>query len=143
MKRDPRLRGLSEDHHHALFLARSIRLAVDAGDLVRAMELTRAGYTEELAPHFEAEEAVLVPELGWAGLHEVAARVLADHAALADAKDHGLAGDAGALARFADALIAHVRFEERVVFPAAELHLSDAALARVSQRTPWGRSRRR
>ncbi|MEZ4321827.1 MAG: hemerythrin domain-containing protein [Myxococcota bacterium] len=139
MKRDPRLRGLSEDHHHALFLARKIRLALEAGEGKHAEELTASGWTEELAPHLEAEEEVLVPAMQAAGMHVLAARILTDHAALSDARARGLAGDAEQLARFAEVLVEHVRFEERVVFPAVEEGLSNEALAAVSARTPWGR----
>ena len=60
MKRDPRLRGQSEDHHHALFLARRIRFALEEGERQLAEELTASGWTKELAPHLEAEEEVLV-----------------------------------------------------------------------------------
>ena len=139
MKRDPRLRGLSEDHHHALFLARRIRLALEAGERKRAEELTASGWTKELAPHLEAEEEVLVPAMQAAGMHVLAARILRDHAALCDARARGLAGDAEQLARFAEVLVEHVRFEERVAFPAVEEGLSNEALAAVSARTPWGR----
>ena len=139
MKRDPRLRGLSEDHHHALFLARRIRFALEEGERQLAEELTASGWTKELAPHLEAEEEVLVPAMQAAGMQVLAARILRDHAALSDARARGLAGDAEQLARFAEVLVEHVRFEERVAFPAVEEGLSNEALAAVSARTPWGR----
>ncbi|MCA9774776.1 MAG: hemerythrin domain-containing protein, partial [Myxococcales bacterium] len=70
MKRDPRLHGLSSDHHHALHLARrAVETARGARgeDPVALRREARAIFTEELAPHFAVEERILFPALAAAG----------------------------------------------------------------------------
>jgi iron-sulfur cluster repair protein YtfE (RIC family) len=116
VKRDPRLHGLSSDHHHALVLARRV-----AAGSVTADEL-RARFAEELEPHFVIEERVLLPALREVGAEELADRTLADHAAIRAAVA------SGALAEVADRVTAHVRFEERELFPACEERLPASAL---------------
>lgn len=118
MKRDPRLHALSRDHHHALVLARrASRGDIDA-------ETMRASFDAELAPHFAVEERVLLPALREAGgaTLALAERTLSDHEAMRAAVARG---DVAELARL---LEAHVRFEEREVFPACEALLPSSVL---------------
>jgi hemerythrin-like domain-containing protein len=137
MKRDPRLHGLSSDHHHGLVLAR--RLARAAAEGRGGAELAREAcdaYARDLAPHFAAEEEVLVPALEAAGEGALAGRLRADHDAMR--ADLGAAEGADARERivsFARRLEAHVRFEERELFPAAE-RLPSEALDRLAARVP-------
>jgi iron-sulfur cluster repair protein YtfE (RIC family) len=137
MKRDPRLQGLSSDHHHGLVLARRTSRAC-AGDgagreLVRSV---RRAFDAELEPHFRAEEEVLLPPL--AGVApDLVQRTLGEHAEL---RGHLAAAEAGhprRLAEFAALLERHIRFEERVLFPAAEARLPGEALDRVARRVPY------
>lgn len=111
MKRDARLRKLSSEHHNALVLARKLRRGQEV-DLP-------AAFAAELAPHFAIEEKVLLPALRQAGREDLASRTLCDH----DAMRAALAEPE----RFADLLEAHVRFEERELFPVCE-ELIPAAL---------------
>jgi hemerythrin-like domain-containing protein len=137
MKRDPRLRGLSAEHHHALVLARRMaRLA--AGDAVDAGDAAAVGarFDRELEPHFRTEEELLLPALRAAGEAALAARTEADHAALRAAMAAARAGDGAALREFAARLEEHVRFEERELFPRCEERLADDVLDAVARRAP-------
>lgn len=133
VKRDPRLAGLSADHHRALVLAR--RAA--AGALPVAA--LRVRFDEELEPHFRIEEDVLLPALCQAGDDDLAARTLRDHARMRDALSRAEAGDPKAVAEFSALLVAHVRFEERELFPACEMKLSPTLLEEVWTRRPHRR----
>jgi iron-sulfur cluster repair protein YtfE (RIC family) len=117
MKRDPRLRGLSSEHHQALVLARALLAAADAG---MCMEDLKSRFQEELEPHFQVEERWLLPGLDAAGAHDLVARTLEDHAFLRSHVEAAQGGDRGAMAAFATRLQEHVRFEERTLFPACE-----------------------
>ena len=64
MKRDPRLRPLSRDHHHALALARRATLAAtdrNPGAPRDAWDEVVQKFDDELLPHFEIEERFLLP----------------------------------------------------------------------------------
>jgi len=116
MKRDDRLVSLSRDHHTALKLGR--RLLAGDGAAALCAELPA------LAAHFEEEEARLLPLLEANACAEQAARLRREHAQLralfAAAAGGRREGEAGR------ALIAHVRFEERELFPLVERLLAPA-----------------
>lgn len=137
MKRDPRLHGLSSDHHQALVLARTVRRRADAGmlDAELAADVDRR-YREDLLPHFAVEEEVLLPALETLGAMDLVTRTLEDHRFLARCVREAREGAHGALAAFAERLAAHVRFEEQELFPACEARLPDAVLAEAARRAP-------
>lgn len=136
MKRAPELRGLSDDHHGALVLAKRAREAAAGGnpDSVEALWTTlQAAYEADLAPHFAIEEAHLVPLLRTVdGSAPLIRRLEDDHAALRVAIIGG-PFDARTLDTLGARLHARVRFEERELFPFAERHLGQDALHRVAQ----------
>jgi len=136
MKRSPELRDLSEEHHHGLVAARRLRRAA-LGEI--PMELAVAhfleSWREEIQPHFRREEEVLLP--GYARVvpadDALIVRTLTEHVALRravieieDARGAERLRLAGALGQ---ALDDHIRFEERVLFPAVEAALGGTALA--------------
>lgn len=140
MKRDPRLQGLSSEHHQALVLARSLRALVAAGraDAAAARALAER-FRRELEPHFRVEDEVLLPALRSAGERALVERTAADHAFL-----RGLASAAGegrveGLGAFAERLAEHVRFEEGELFPACEARLPAGVLQEVARRVPGPR----
>lgn len=137
MKRDPRLHGLSSEHHDALRLARLVSRACEQGEADQALaaEVERA-WQAELAPHFATEEEVLLPELDGAGQASLARRTREDHAALREHLLAAMAGDHARLGDFAELLRGHVRFEERELFPACERLLPAEVLDRVFERHP-------
>jgi hypothetical protein len=59
-----------------------------------------------------------------------------EHRALRRDLGAALAGDVDGLGRFASLLEAHVRFEERELFPACEASLPDDVLAAIAARAP-------
>ncbi|MCU0655251.1 MAG: hemerythrin domain-containing protein [Polyangiaceae bacterium] len=130
MKRDPRLRGLSSEHHQALVLARSVLAAAAAG---KCMEDLKGRFREELEPHFLTEERWLLPGLEAAGAHDLAAQTREDHAFLRAAVEAAQRGDPEAMAAFATRLQEHVRFEERALFPACEELLPGELLEAVAR----------
>lgn len=132
MKRDERLAGLSSDHHQALVLAR--RIEAGALSLIEVV----ARFDAELAPHFAIEEELLLPALRAIGVSDLARRTADDHAKIRDALSRAQTGDARALADFAALLAAHVRFEERELFPACEGRLEASVLQEVARRKPHG-----
>ena len=135
MKRDRRLRQLSDDHHQALVLARRATSAASVKPETLAAlwdEVTRR-FHGELAPHFSIEEKHMLPALERAGCAALAKRTRDEHAELRrividDGHDLAIR-----LERFGTLLRDHVRFEERLVFEAVQERLSDAALEAVSE----------
>lgn len=121
MRRAPLLVPFSREHHTTLKLVRHIRALAPGAPVPAALTQEYAGHLPDMARHFAEEEALLLPRLTRPG--DAAGRALADR--LLD--EHGalrrlLAGapDPETLARLADLLEAHIRFEERELFPALE-----------------------
>ena len=135
MKRDPRLRDLSDDHHTGLVLARRCKQATRAKsasppDAVWA-EL-RAVFVRDLEPHFRIEEQHLVPALEAIGEAALASRIREDHDALRSLRDSE-AATAAELQRFGELLQAHIRFEERQIFDPTQDRLPPSALEAIAR----------
>lgn len=122
MKRLDCLGDLSREHHTALSLALRARRAASGGEAeIAAMAAkVRESFEAELDPHFQEEERWLLPALVEMGESELVRRTLAEHAALARLVQDLATPSAETLLAFAEGLTAHVRFEERELFPAAE-----------------------
>jgi hypothetical protein len=133
MKRSSALSALSREHHTALVWAKRAQAASDTQDLGALMAKLVTIFEAELEPHFRIEETRLLAALAQCGENGLVERTLAEHRALRAAIDRIRAGDSGAVAPFGAALAAHVRFEERELFPAAEARLSADALAAIAQ----------
>ncbi len=136
MKRDPRLIGLSHQHHHALVLARHVRVALgdpEALQAVRAELLDR--HEEWLEPHFVLEEELLLPALAEAGHGDLADTIRAQHRELRRLFTTVPGGSEAELSTFAYALHDHVRFEERTLFPICEEVLPSTLLDELARRT--------
>jgi len=128
MKRSEALRSLSREHHQALTIAQELRRTDDP-------ERAAAGFHEfwgrEGALHFRIEEEVLLPTWELLGTVDAgaAARLAREHlelrtAALALGDEPPLP----AVRELGDKLAAHVRFEERELFPLIEADLGAAEL---------------
>lgn len=150
MKRHPSLVPLSHDHHHALVEARRLRLAADGDDDERraAAAAFLRFFSTETIRHFREEEERLFPILvdHDAG-GDLLTQALLEHQrihALVGRLEHGLAaGEASAsqLRELGELLEAHVRLEERQLFPLIQEVVPDEALeeldlARRSTQSP-------
>jgi quercetin dioxygenase-like cupin family protein len=139
VRRHPGLAPLSRDHHRALVEAAAARRAADADGPGRLEAGRRFGafFAGHAVPHFRAEEEDLFPLLAAAddgAPPEPMVQALVEHMrlhALAGAIAEGAAaGDvAGRLLADAGTLLeAHVRLEERVLFPLIEESVADERL---------------
>lgn len=130
MKRAEALQPLSREHLASLLAARKLRAAAD---VAAATDEFLAFWNDDGRRHFRIEEEVLLP--GWAAYGEVdrelVARMLEEHLAIRREVLRLQAGELsiGQIHHLGDLLHDHVRFEERVVFVAAEEALDDDALA--------------
>jgi len=133
MKRSPELIALTREHHHALVLARRAIAAAREPSAARALgaELAQL-FARELEPHFRIEEQRLLPALRDAGEYARTARTLDEHRQLRALALAGATGDSASLLSFGLLLEAHVRFEERDLFPLAEAIVPMKALAAVA-----------
>jgi tellurite methyltransferase len=142
MQRHASLQALSREHHQALVLARRLR-ALAAPDAATSdhpgvsIERVQDDWKAEVAPHFAVEERELLP-LCHGGAPDLVAHaesIRADHAAIRGMFT-GLSptSSASAIVALADRLDAHVRFEERVWFPALEAALDPDTLATLAWR---------
>jgi hypothetical protein len=120
VKRRPALRELSREHHGALVLALRIAKAGDATTVARLMATVPDFFARELESHFRDEETNLLPGLAAAGAAALVRRTFEEHQLLRGLVARIAAGDAASLGQFAEALRAHVRFEEHELFVAAE-----------------------
>jgi iron-sulfur cluster repair protein YtfE (RIC family) len=137
MKRSEALIELSRDHHQALRQAVRMKRATDAdADEVRADVL--AFWREEGAKHFRIEEDILLPGFAAAGDpgDEAVVRVLVDHVWIRERMERLAARglDLEALHELGKRLDAHVRHEERTLFPLIEEALGADALAALARR---------
>ncbi|MDH4234151.1 MAG: hemerythrin domain-containing protein [Gallionella sp.] len=123
MKRNPALQPLSREHHTALTLAKACERAARSGvaeQVSAACQRAIRAYAIELEPHFLIEEQSLLPLLESAETQRLVQRTLADHQQLQALLKDLQQSNAYALERFGACLSAHVRFEERELFPALE-----------------------
>ncbi len=141
MKRSSALRPLSRDHHDGLVAARSLRRAARGElPLVDTVDCFLAAWRAAIEPHFHIEEALLLPAFAQAVPvdHELIVRTLTEHAALGravgDLKSADEAGRQALAAEIGQALDDHIRFEERVLFPAIEAALAGPRLSELGQR---------
>jgi len=124
VKRSAALAALSRDHHQALVVAQQLR-RVDAGGRAQARMRFLSFWTEHGERHFRLEEEILLPGYARYGdaRHPLVQRVLVDHVAIR-VRAGGLAADPDvdveALRELGERLAAHVRLEERELFPMIE-----------------------
>jgi hypothetical protein len=135
VRRGAALQGLSREHHQALSVALTLRRATPGPAADSAQDLFLRFWREEGQAHFRVEEEVLLPRFAAASGadHPVVSRVLHDHAAIRLATLNLLAGPSPAeeLHALGRRLAAHVRLEERGLFPEIEKALDADALKRL------------
>ena len=131
MKRDEALAPLSHDHHEALYRALRLRRATGE-DAAAVREDVLSFWSERGARHFRIEEEILLPGCA----HRVdpasaaVAQVLTDHVWIRARIDRLEAGrlDLDQMRELGERLDAHIRHEERVLFPMIEESVDPAEL---------------
>lgn len=135
MKRSEALKPLSHEHHHALFVAKVICDQEGGGD---SRERFLEFWKKESEQHFRAEEEILLPGSGLPGpdRDEEVARMLSDHLAIRRGAASLGADEASPaeIVELAELLRAHVRFEERELFPRIEREMDPDALEKLAAR---------
>jgi iron-sulfur cluster repair protein YtfE (RIC family) len=135
VKRDPALTPLSHDHHQALHQALRLKRAGEE-DLREVTAGALEFWREQGALHFRIEEEILLPAFA---RHadpgdERVVRVLVDHVWIRERMAR-LESDPSVaeLHELGERLDAHVRHEERVLFPAIEEALQAGELAELGE----------
>ena len=139
MKRHEWLQDLSREHHLALRLALAARRTVAAGDPAQvraAAKLCADAFASDLEPHFIREESDVLPLLAQGGASALVTRTLNEHDEMRRLAARLNEADPATLERFGELLGAHVRFEERELFEAAQTLLDPAAPAGKNTPTP-------
>lgn len=142
MQRHASLQSLSREHQQALVLVRRVRALASSEASTRdepggSIARVHDDWKADVAPHFAVEERELLPLCHGrdAELVAHAERIRADHAAIRDMfAALSPTSSVSDLAALADRLDAHVRFEERVWFPALEAALDPDTLATLAWR---------
>lgn len=115
---------LSREHHAALVLARKAKKAIahdDASIAQATIASIEAYWRDVMAQHFAKEEQLLRAESKKLDEKSIA-RIFSDHAELEMLCCHSCELDVmKRLQRFADLMVSHVRFEERVIFPQMQI----------------------
>jgi hemerythrin-like domain-containing protein len=129
MPRIGALLALSREHHQTLVIARDAGRAAASNDeavLSTAIARVENHWNDVMAHHFKCEEA-FVKTAEQLLNPDAVARFLSEHEELRRLCD-GSCGlsPAARLRRFADLASAHVRYEERVLFPELQSHPSVA-----------------
>ncbi|RLD17016.1 hypothetical protein DRI50_00410 [candidate division KSB1 bacterium] len=140
MKRSEYLVPLSWEHHSALVNANRIKLGVEnKAPLSVIQEFVEYIWEHDLLPHFEREEEVILSREEADKIPtDIKERTLAEHQEFSTLFDQILqtaeeAEKKKLLKRFADLLVAHVRFEESEFFPSVEKEFSQEALKEIGK----------
>jgi hemerythrin-like domain-containing protein len=136
MKRAQALHQLSRDHHKALFVAQRLRRAEEPDLEARALEFLDF-WRSHGHRHFQVEEDLLLPayERVASAEEEPVVRVLTDHVTIrrrAADIEKGVKS-LRSLRELGTILEAHVRHEERVLFPLIEQALPPPELERLAR----------
>lgn len=131
LKRHKALQPLSREHHYGLLLGWKIRTGFAKGITVERMKAYADWFFQQhLTAHFDMEEKHVFPLLGLD--HPMIERAMKEHVLLRQlfaAND-----DLGYhLSQIEDVLEAHIRFEERVLFPEIQKVASEEQMAEVER----------
>ncbi|MCC6723689.1 MAG: hemerythrin domain-containing protein [Saprospiraceae bacterium] len=130
LKRHLSLQPLSRDHHHGLLLCWKIRAGFEKGvALERIKAYCDWFFAAHLKLHFQVEEQYVFPVLG-DHKHPMVKRAMREHgglrrlfAAADDLERH--------LSLLEETLTAHIRYEERIVFPEIQAIATPAQLSAI------------
>jgi mannose-6-phosphate isomerase-like protein (cupin superfamily) len=141
MRRHRALVPLSHDHHRALVAARRLRRGAGGPDAAMAGAAFLDFFEEHTVPHFREEEELLFPlVVVFEDAEPLVVRALLEHQrlhALAAQLRRGGSKSIEVMEELADLLAAHVRFEERNLFPLIErLTAGDIEVGLASREDP-------
>ncbi|MBZ0206457.1 MAG: hemerythrin domain-containing protein [Flavobacteriales bacterium] len=127
----PELQGISREHHDGLLLCWKIRVGTAKGVAPsRIRRYCRQFLKVNLKPHFDLEENVLFPILGYD--HPDVRRAMAEHRRL-QRLINGRSDVVVALSLIEEELEAHIRFEERRLFDRIQKVATADQLAEVGK----------
>ncbi|MEK6285735.1 MAG: hemerythrin domain-containing protein [Acidobacteriota bacterium] len=142
-RRNDSLIPLSREHQYALMLCLRIHRGLIEHDADANWLQMKAGvavrfFEGELAAHFQAEEEVLFPAMReLSGAQQIIDELLVEHGKMRRLIDElrqiELSSLASTLKEFADTLEAHIRKEERELFPIYEQQASPEIVFRVER----------
>ncbi|HEX6915485.1 MAG TPA: hemerythrin domain-containing protein [Chitinophagaceae bacterium] len=128
VKRSQELQPLSRQHHNGLLFCLLLQKGLKKqADLEVMQEFIRFFWYHDLQHHFELEEKFLVPlKSGYHQLTEGIDRMLQEHYQLRNIiNEISIVGSYASIAELRDQLDAHIRFEERELFPRIEEVISE------------------
>jgi len=130
MKRHKALQPLSREHHHGLLLSWKIRAGFSKNVEPKRMK-TYADwfFKSHLIPHFEMEEEHIFTILD--ADNELVKRALADHRRLK--RLFAEEDITTALSNIEEVLDAHIRYEERILFPEIQKAATEAQLEQIEK----------
>lgn len=125
IRRNESLRNVSRDHHFGLLFCWKLRTGLKAVEPIRVKRYADHFYQQHLLPHFKLEERYIFPLLGEESTLVQAA--MEDHKNLAKLFEETECSG-GSLAKIAEILEQHIRFEERVLFKELQRTIPEAEL---------------
>jgi iron-sulfur cluster repair protein YtfE (RIC family) len=129
IKRGIALKPLSRDHHHGLLLCWKIRTGLKKEiDTARIKKFTGWFFNNNLVNHFSDEEELIFPLLG--SNHEYVRKAVAEHRRLKRLFEDTV-DPRRSLSLIEEELERHIRFEERIMFPAIERVASEKELSLI------------
>ena len=144
LKRHKALHSLSHDHHNGLVLAQlakknSPEYPQLPKTVVGKIEYAVSYYYDELVPHFRAEENTLIPTIKGRDkkVDEILNTIVDEHKqikTLITLLDEESSEDV--LDEFGNLLEAHIRKEERELFPMIQELLSEEELSELERKLP-------
>ena len=141
MKRHPSLAPLSRDHHGALLLSRLLQKGAPVykglpENNLDKLVYAKSFYVKELVPHFKKEEAAMQVVKGTtADIDKIISEIFSEHSELSNLFD-GLHEDNFTVEQLdilGKKLEAHVRKEERILFPMIQENCSVKVLDEIGQ----------
>lgn len=131
LKRVKELQPLSREHHHGLLLCWKIRTGFSRNIAPeRIKKYSDWFYTTYLLPHFELEEEYVFSILD--DDNELVKKALSEHRRLRRLFNQGINIDKN-LGLIEEELEAHIRFEERVLFPEVQKTASREQLTKINE----------
>ncbi len=131
IKRHKALQPLSRQHHFGLLFSWKIRKGLSKNIAVeRLQEYTKWFYQKEIKPHFNDEEKYLFPILDED--NELIVRALKEHGRLKSLFNYE-ENPLKSLTQLEEELVAHIRFEERVLFNEIQKVATEAQLQKIDE----------